>query len=595
MRARLSGVSAWTVGLSTAIAVLAGVAFQVLGYLNLRILATILAAVGVAVLGWLAQRVKAANDKRQSWSGRVSSLEDALAVWPLRRVKDVADGAFDAGLFPFATEALRADASGAGIDERLQPGGIMLVVGPAGCGKSELALDMLREQLPDAWLIVPENARGLASLLSLDPPFGIAPEQSAVLLLDGCGRFLPGLQLGALDELRARCKRLFVVATIRDDELRTLLSSDKETGYVARRLVARARVVPVATGRTDSARSSQENRAAGGILASRWGAARAPLIAVPSESEAQPPGEAVLLPAAPRRVAQDWGVRALAAGALALAGGFAAVWLAEGLEQPAPVATQLTAVTNEADGCGSRFVYAPKSADAISGDRPVVIVTRDAGRCHVHKQSDKLSVLVPVAGRLTEVYAFQPAGANGGVYQFRCAGTMPGDPCLTNIAGTSAYAITGAFTNTNTLISYPIEILQAGDGFSAAPIRESGQAGGGHGPHSTTLSDGATAVTVVPTTAFSVVQPLAGQPPVYIEGQISSGSFDFPRALKISAWSPTAGAAQASFDHECRPLASGETLQVSFVRGSGDFVADLGSLLGRYWTRVARTDGESCP
>ena len=354
-------------------------------------------------------------------------------------------------------------------------------------------------------------------------------------------------------------------------------------------------MVPVVSANTDSAVASQEINPASDQPASQLRGGQAPLIAMPSMGDARSREEPALVPAAPRSVVRDWGVRALAAGALALAGGFAAVWLAVGLKQPPPVGAQLAALTNEADACGSRFVYAPAPADAISGDRPVVIVTRDAGRCYARRQSDKLSVFVPVDGRLTQVYAFQPADARGGEYLFRCSGTMRGDSCLTNIAGTSADAITGAFTNTNTLASYPIEILREGDGFSAAPLQQSGDAGRRHGVHSTMLTDGATSVTVVPTTAYTVIQPLADQPPVYVAGQISSGSFDAPRALKISAWSPTAGTAQPSFDHECRPLVSGETVEVSFIRGSGDFVADLGSLLERYWTRVAEKDGESCP
>jgi hypothetical protein len=82
---------------------------------------------------------------------------------------------------------------------------------------------------------------------------------------------------------------------------------------------------------------------------------------------------------------------------------------------------------------------------------------------------------------------------------------------------------------------------------------------------------------------------------VFVTGQISAGTFDRPLALRLSAWSPSAGASPSAFDHECRQLASGQTLQVSFVRPSGDFAADLASLLARYWTRVALRDSESCP
>jgi hypothetical protein len=112
----------------------------------------------------------------------------------------------------------------------------------------------------------------------------------------------------------------------------------------------------------------------------------------------------------------------LAAGALGPAGGFAAVALAVGLKQPPPIAAQLAALTNAADTCGSRSVYAPASAAAISTDRPVVVVMRDAGRCHAQRESDQLSVSVPSDGRLTQVYAFQPTDAGGGEYEFRCSG-----------------------------------------------------------------------------------------------------------------------------------------------------------------------------
>ncbi len=571
----------------------AGVAFQVLGYLDLRVIATILAAIALAVLGWLAQRVKLANDKRQSWNDRSFVLQNALAVWPPRRAEAIADRAFDAGLYPITLEAGATDVPRSDDEVALQSGEIVLIVGPAGSGKSEFALDLLQHQAPNAWLVVPEDAEGLASLLSLDPPFGIAPDQSAVLLLDGCERFLPALRLGPLDDLRAR--GLSVVATVREDELNKLLRLESETGYVARRLVARARTVHLAPAKPNGARSSLEKHPAGDLVTAQLRRRGTPLIAAPVSSDVGSAEEAPFLPAAPPPVGRDWGVRVLAAGALALAGGFAAVWLGVGLTQPPPIAAQLAALTNAADRCGSRFVHAPVSADAISSDRPVVVVTRDAGRCHAHRESDELSVFVPSAGRLTQVYAFQPADGVGGEYEFRCSGTMTGDACLTNIVGTSTYAITGAFTNTNTLVSYPIEIVRTGDRFSAAPLQQPPPPRHHQSAAATTLTDGSTSVAVMPTTAYSVVQPLAGQPPVYVVGRISSGSFDSPRALRLSAWSPTVGGAQPSFDHECRPLASSKTVEISFVGGSGDFVADLGSLLGRYWTRIAKNDGESCP
>jgi hypothetical protein len=54
-------------------------------------------------------------------------------------------------------------------------------------------------------------------------------------------------------------------------------------------------------------------------------------------------------------------------------------------------------------------------------------------------------------------------------YRFVCIGPNASDPCLTSVEGTSAYAVTGAFEDADTLAVYPIEIRQDGGTFAIAP------------------------------------------------------------------------------------------------------------------------------
>jgi hypothetical protein len=560
------------------------VAFQLLGYLHLRTLVSVLAALVVAVLGWLAQRSRVASSRVQTWKARAAEIEDALAVWPLRRVGMTGSSLFDTGLFPVSRPAPSFASSRRELDgdvhDWLREGEIILLVGPAGCGKSSLALALLRELLPDVWLLAPDGARGLDALLALDPPFALVKGESAVLLLDGLDRFVPGLQVGQLDEARARIERLYVIATIRDDELARLLGSSSEDGYVVRRFLARARVVPVAGGAEEE---SPE----------QWRFGQAPLVAPPTDPDPRAQTEDPISPPAPPSVLCDWAVRGLATVTILILLSLGGIELTQGVVNPPPVAAQVTALRDLPDVCGTRSVYAPP-ADAISWDQPVVVVTHGAEQCNAGSESDEVSVFVPVAGKLSQVYAFQPAQARGSYYSFSCLGTLPSDPCLTDLAGTSAYAVTGAFTNTSTLLTYPVAIQRASAGFRISPLQLPAPRKR-HRPPASKLIDGFATVTVSPTTAFAIVQPFANQLPVYVTGVVSSGTFDAPSALRVSGWSPTMRAGTMFFDRRCKPPGSKDTMRVSFVDASGNFAQDLGRALGGYWTKRTRPEGEACP
>jgi DNA polymerase III delta prime subunit len=577
-------VSFSAVGVFAGAAAAGAVAFQLLGYLHLRTLVTVLAALIVAVLGWLAQRSRVASSRAQTWNARAAAIEEALAVWPLRRVGVAGSSLFDTGVFPVARPAPSFASTrrelGGDVDGWLREGEIILLVGPAGCGKSSLALALLRELLPDAWLLAPDGAHGLDALLALDPPFALIEGESAVVLLDGLDRFIAGLQVGQLDEVRSHIEHLHVIATIRDDELASLLRSSNQDGHVMRRFLARARVVPVAGGAEED---SPEH----------WRLGQAPLIAPPTGPGPRTQTEDPVSPPAPPSVLRDWGVRGLTTLTILILLALGGIELAEGVVNPPPVAAQVTALRNQPDACGSRSVYAPP-ADAISWDQPVVVVTRGVVQCNAGSESDQVSVFVPVAGKLAQIYAFQPAQAHGSVYTFSCLGTLSSDPCLTDLGGTSAYAVTGAFTNTSTERTYPVAIQQAAGGFRIFPLQLPAGRKGAR-PATSKLIDGFAAVTVRPTTAFAIVQPFANQLPVYVTGAVSRGTFDAPSALRASGWSPTMRAGTMFFDRRCKPPAPRDTMRVSFAGASGNFAQDLGRELGRYWTKLTRPEGEACP
>lgn len=158
------------------------------------------------------------------------------------------------------------------IADALENADVVLLIGPAGSGKSRAAVEALRRVRKDAQLIVPEDAAGLTRVLQGAPDLlgaSHGDDQHAtryVLWLDDLERFVDALHLDALDDFqrstsdmphgtrafvsdfvsgsRSRCE-VQIVATVREDGLRHLLSDAGETANVARRFVARARRVEV--------------------------------------------------------------------------------------------------------------------------------------------------------------------------------------------------------------------------------------------------------------------------------------------------------------------------------------------------------------
>lgn len=171
---------------------------------------------------------------------------------------------------------------------------------------------------------------------------------------------------------------------------------------------------------------------------------------------------------------------------------------------------------------------------------------------------------------------------------------MRDDPCLTDLAGTTSYAVTGAFTDTSTLLTYPVAIERGSGGFRITPLQLA-EPRHGHRPVVGKLVSGLSSVTVPPTMAFAIVQPFANQLPVYLAGARRSGTFDAPRTLTVAGFSPTMRAGTVFFDRRCKPPGASDIIPVSVTNASGNLAQDLGRQLSEYWTRLTRSEGESCP
>ena len=247
---------------------------------DLRLWPLIVVVAGAAALTLALQGLTSFLGDYASRDRRAAELDEALALWPPLAVGQA--NAFDLGVRPEARMGdgsigpYRARPEDREIDDALENADVVLLIGPAGSGKSRAAVEALCRVRNDAQLIVPEDAVGLTRVLqgvsdllgaSHSASHGhVEQETRYVLWLDDLERFVDALHLDALDDFqrsssdprpgararvadfvsgsRSRCK-VQIVATVREDRLRRLLSDAGETANVARRFVARARRVHV--------------------------------------------------------------------------------------------------------------------------------------------------------------------------------------------------------------------------------------------------------------------------------------------------------------------------------------------------------------
>jgi hypothetical protein len=198
-----------------------------------------------ALLGLTLQRLVYVTTKRARERDRDTRLSELLRSWPPLRCAasdpmalGVRPARFDLprgedGLPPYvAREADRA------LGDALREGGLVLVSGPAGSGKSRTAYEVVRELRPDDQLIVPEDAEALRSLIS-SAELDLGPTD--ILWLDDLQRFTDQLDSRVLRLLERR--DILTLATLREETLARLGTADGPTGERGRRLLAAALVV----------------------------------------------------------------------------------------------------------------------------------------------------------------------------------------------------------------------------------------------------------------------------------------------------------------------------------------------------------------
>jgi hypothetical protein len=125
----------------------------------------------------------------------------------------------------------------------------VVVSGPPLAGKTRTVLEAVRDAAPGATIIAPRGPDELKALLSADPPLHVSRGRR-ILWLDDLPQYVEILDQPALDRLtqyfpvprECREDELQIVATVRDDQWRAMLSSTGSAGQLARGLADRASV-----------------------------------------------------------------------------------------------------------------------------------------------------------------------------------------------------------------------------------------------------------------------------------------------------------------------------------------------------------------
>jgi hypothetical protein len=292
--------------------VLAGLAdFHFRKYVPLPLGGLIVTA-GLAITWWGTLRSARLEADEQE-----NRLDAALAGWPPRTVEHLSP--FDLGARPgsgpLPDDSYESPPEDEEVKDAVRNARMVLLVGPAGAGKTRAAYEAARSELAGAMVLAPLDGPALGTLVANGDRLGLASDVKVVLWLDSLERFFAGLDIDSLDRLttwsarpgplrraldvartrltrrRARAEevpqsetRVKVLATIREETLESALHGDGERAYVARRLLARMTIVNIAarpapapvpanaTGAAGPGAAPLADRARGGERLARLGA-----------------------------------------------------------------------------------------------------------------------------------------------------------------------------------------------------------------------------------------------------------------------------------------------------------------------------------
>lgn len=425
---------------------------------HLRATPQLLIALSIGVVGVAVAQRQAATARRAAADALVEELDAALACWPPRSAAELSP--YDLGAHPTGAEPAGDGAAAAtaplppyvprAVDDELAGAlgapGLVLLYGPPRAGKTRTAYETVRRSCGDAKLLMPEDAAGLATVLHHADRLAAVAGRPLVLWLDELERFLPGLDLDALDRLAAAATDgdLRTVATIGEQQLAALLAEGPTAGdgrpdrHRARRLLARARAIHLPTP-SAAERAELTAAAAGtGSLRAQLGGGWWP---------------APLPPAPPRARGRRLDLVTLGLGALAavlvaatLVSGFRHGWT-----EPPPLKDQLAALHDDVPECET-VTTSPTSAEQI-GTRTVLVAVGHRELC---LDSDEVRLYRVRDERLRQ-FATLRAPANDGRRAFVCLGTDATDPCGVDVVP-AVRVLAGAFADARTHQQLPLAL-----------------------------------------------------------------------------------------------------------------------------------------
>ncbi|HEV7771804.1 MAG TPA: hypothetical protein VGO48_00800 [Conexibacter sp.] len=573
---------------------------------------------------------RARRDQRDAQATLETQLDDALACWPLRTPAELSP--YDLGTHPTGVDSsgqptpyVRRRSTEAAIAAALSDPGIVVVYGPARTGKSRTAFAVVTAECRDARLLVPEDAEGLRTLLAHAGSLADEAGERTVLWLDELPRFLPALELDAIDRLmrpsqqrRGWLARLLqqlqppsnsdpdpspamkIVATLRDDELQALLNdapadADADTvtaHYRLRRLLARGRAVPMRAPSADK----QVVTTASALPAALpgWWQTRFP-------AQTEPPRQ------------RGWGAFEFVLGLLVLAmfalGGLL-VWYGHrfGLTDAPSTTDQIAKLVDDARDC-EQLAIAPRGSPTLSSDDLLVVVAQreqcgepDELRLYRRGRNDRLKRIAALSGP-TEVSRTA----------FACVGATTDDRCHVTVQGKQV--VIGAFTDVESYQSLPLALRLTDEGprltalapeppptttpgVIRAALRHNRKRialhlradGVGDRATASDCDVRAACLSAWRAEAWAAISSDDSQAPLLLAGYLAKGTTDAPRMLAVRAWrlSLRRDDGAATVRDECWIFAKGRqhilTVPVSSFRSASDDLA-------AGWSRAKRRVG----
>jgi hypothetical protein len=417
--------AALLVGAGAAVAVLQ-VLQGVIGQFNPRPAISALITIGVAAASLALDRLRTRRQRRLAIEERRRKLERALVCWPPPLVPDA--NPYALGVFPRRRD-LPADDRYVprNVDDRLvaaiKQSPFVVVYGPKRSGKSRTALEAAAKALPDAIAVAPNDEDGLRTLLDLQPPMEPTAPQ-AVLWLDSLERYDEVVDSTMLELLHEIPLDVTIVATIRDDAYRELLSAAGERGDAARAVASAARAFELPAELTTDELRDAHSMYPGEKVDQGLG----PCFATAgTEEDAPPVVERKPLPELPDTdgaVVKDPLFTAPTAVALASLALIGIVSLAIGFQKPEPptIAERADAIKHDLVASGRSVITAQKVT--FHGDPSYLFIFHDKRFSNSGPSpSDEIRIYDQRGSKLVERFHFQPREP-GFLYQYRYLGDL---------------------------------------------------------------------------------------------------------------------------------------------------------------------------